>query len=103
MKLPINDLGIILLAIFLALIFATKSYAQDTVQEDKISYKKKTTIDFSDKTIEVYARISSLRTSSRFALTFAISSQNLRITSRGGHGIHRHVGTYGGSSEKHVP
>ena len=52
MKLPINDLGIILLANFLALIFATKSYAQDTVQEDKISYKKKTTIDFSDKTIE---------------------------------------------------
>ncbi len=52
MKLPINDAGIILLALFLALIFATKSYAQDTVQEDKISYKKKTTIDFSDKTIE---------------------------------------------------
>ena len=53
MKLPINDLGIILLALFLALIFATKSYAQDAVQEeDKISYKKKTTIDFSDKTIE---------------------------------------------------
>ena len=53
MKLPINDLGIMLLALFLALIFATKSYAQDAVQEeDKISYKKKTTIDFSDKTIE---------------------------------------------------
>ena len=53
MKLPINDVGIILLALFLALIFATKSYAQDAVQEeDKISYKKKTTIDFSDKTIE---------------------------------------------------
>ena len=53
MKLPINDIGIILLALFLALIFATKSYAQDAVQEeDKISYKKKTTIDFSDKTIE---------------------------------------------------
>ena len=53
MKLPINDVGIILLALFLALIFATRSYAQDVVQqEDKISYKKKTTIDFSDKTIE---------------------------------------------------
>ena len=53
MKLPINDLGIILLALFLALIFATKSYAQDAVQEeDKITYKKKTSIDFSDKTIE---------------------------------------------------
>ena len=53
MKLPINDLGIILLALFLSLIFATKSYAQDVVQEeDKITYKKKTSIDFSDKTIE---------------------------------------------------
>ncbi len=53
MKLPINDLGIILLALFLALIFATKSYAQDVVQqEDKITYKKKTSIDFSAKTIE---------------------------------------------------
>jgi hypothetical protein len=53
MKLPINDVGIILLALFLALIFATKSYAQDVVQEeDKITYKKKTSIDFSDKTIE---------------------------------------------------
>ena len=53
MKIPINDVGIILLALFLALIFATKSYAQDVVQqEDKITYKKKTSIDFSDKTIE---------------------------------------------------
>ena len=53
MKLPINDLGIILLALFLALIFATKSYALNVVQEeDKITYKKKTSIDFSDKTIE---------------------------------------------------
>ena len=32
---------------------ATAAYSQDAVQEeDKISYKKKTTIDFSDKTIE---------------------------------------------------
>ncbi len=53
MKLPINDLGIILLALFLALLFATKSYGQDVVQqEDKITYKKKTSIDFSDKMIE---------------------------------------------------
>ena len=53
MKLPVNDLGIILLALFLALLFATKSYGQDVVQqEDKITYKKKTSIDFSDKMIE---------------------------------------------------
>ena len=48
----ISNLLITEITLFLALIFATKSYAQDTVQEDKISYKKKTTIDFSDKTIE---------------------------------------------------
>ena len=53
MKRSISDVGIILLALFLALIFATKSYAQDVVQqEDKITYKKKTSIDFSDKMIE---------------------------------------------------
>ena len=54
MKFPLNDMAVILLALFLALVFATTAYGQDAVQqeEDKITYKKKTTIDFSDKTIE---------------------------------------------------
>ena len=54
MKFPLNDIAVILLALFLALVFATTAYGQDAVQqeEDKITYKKKTTIDFSDKTIE---------------------------------------------------
>ena len=48
-----NDTLLIILAAVLALVFATAAYSQDAVQEeDKISYKKKTTIDFSDKTIE---------------------------------------------------
>ena len=53
MRLPFNDMMLILLAMLIALIFASTAYAQDAVQqEDKISYRKKTTIDFSDKTIE---------------------------------------------------
>jgi len=54
MKRSISDVGIILLALFLALIFTTTAYSQDAIQqeEDKITYKKKTSIDFSDKMIE---------------------------------------------------
>ena len=48
-----NDTLLIILAAVLSLVFATSAYSQDVVQqEDKITYKKKTTIDFSDKTIE---------------------------------------------------
>ena len=47
-----NDTLLIIMAAVLALVFATAAYSQDAVQEDKITYKKKTTIDFSDKTIE---------------------------------------------------
>ena len=54
MRLPFNNMMLILLAMLIALIFASTACAQDAVQqeEDKISYRKKTTIDFSDKTIE---------------------------------------------------
>ena len=48
-----NDTLLIILAAVLSLVVATSAYSQDVVQqEDKITYKKKTTIDFSDKTIE---------------------------------------------------
>ena len=49
-----NDTLLIIMAAVLALVFATAAYSQAAVQqeEDKIAYKKKTTIDFSDKTIE---------------------------------------------------
>ncbi len=49
-----SDKILVILAAALALVFATAAYSQDPVQqeEDKITYKKKTTIDFSDKTIE---------------------------------------------------
>ena len=48
-----NDTLLIILAAVLSLVFATSAYSQDVVQEeDKITYKKKTSIDFSDKMIE---------------------------------------------------
>ena len=49
-----NDMLVYLIAVSLALLLAFSAYSQDVVQqeEDKISYKKKTTIDFADKTIE---------------------------------------------------
>ena len=49
-----HDMWIYLAAILLAMALASNAYGQDTIQqeEDKITYKKKTSIDFSDKMIE---------------------------------------------------
>ena len=48
-----NDTLLIILAAVLSLVFATSAYSQDVVQQEvKITYKKKTSIDFSDKMIE---------------------------------------------------
>ncbi len=47
-----NEMWIYLAAIFLAMMVASSAYGQDAVQqEDKITYKKKTSIDFSDVNI----------------------------------------------------
>jgi hypothetical protein len=49
-----HDMWIYLAAILLAMALASNAYGQDAIQqeEDKITYKKKTSIDFSDKMIE---------------------------------------------------
>ena len=48
-----NDTVLKIVAAALALMIASATYGQDVVQEeDKITYKKKTSIDFSDKMIE---------------------------------------------------
>ena len=48
-----NDTMLKIVAAALALMIAYATYGQDVVQEeDKITYKKKTSIDFSDKMIE---------------------------------------------------